>query len=123
MAKLPHQSGSRLDAGDTLRLTLQVGRGEQLGHDQVDHAVVDETDQPEALRNRNDVAGAQQGAVAAHDPHQAFMEHRLARNRFDHRLERNQDATLVERCDDLVGRAHVLAAHGFALDARPIGEK
>ena len=43
-----------------------------------------------------------------------------ARVRIDHRLERQQDAPLVERADDLVGRPHVLAAQRVALDVRAI---
>ena len=61
--------------------------------------------------------------VGAMDAHQAFVEGDFAAFRFDHRLEGERDAPFVERGDDLVGRAHAVAAQRVAFDVRPIGGK
>ena len=82
--------------------------------------MIEQADQAEPLRDRNHLLRGNQRAVGAADAHQALMECRLPRLRVDHRLERDQDAALVERGDDLVGRAHVLAAHRVTLDVRTI---
>ena len=80
--------------------------------------MVDQPDQPQSLGDRNDIGRQQRLPVLLLHPHQALVERRLPRARFDHRLERRDDAALVERGDDLVGDADVDAALGVAFDIR-----
>ena len=51
-------------------------------------------------------------------PHQALVERGLPRARLDHRLERRDDAALVQRGDDLVGDADVDTALGITRGIR-----
>ena len=81
--------------------------------------MIDQADQPEPLRHRYDIGREQHLAVALLHPHQAFVERRLARARSHDRLERRDDAAVVQRGDDLVGDADVDAALRVALDIGP----
>ncbi len=83
--------------------------------------MVEHAHEAELLGDRHDLAGMGDAAVGAVHPHQAFVEGELARLRVDHRLEGERDAPLVERGDDLVGRAQAFAAQRVALDVGPIG--
>ena len=96
-------------------------RGDQLVDHQFQHAVIEQAHEPEPLGDRHDLVGVEQAAVGALDAHQAFVEGGSRGIACDHRLVGQQDAPLVERGDDLVGRAHVLAAQRLALEVRPIG--
>ena len=58
-----HQSGSMVEAAETLRLALSFGDGDQLGERELEHAVVDQPHQAEPLGQRHDVAHRQQAAV------------------------------------------------------------
>ena len=98
---------------------LHVRRSHQLGHHKFEHAVIDQADQAEPLRDRHDIGRQQDLAVVLLHPHQAFVERGLARARLHHRLERRHDAALVERGDDLVGDADIDAALRVALDIGP----
>ena len=80
--------------------------------------MIDQPDQAELLRHRNDVRRQQHLPVILLHADQALVERRLARARFHHRLERHHDPALVERGDDLVGDADIDAALGVALDIR-----
>ena len=91
----------------------------RIGDDELEDAVIDQADQAEPLRHRHDVGRQQHLAVALLHPHQAFVERSLARARGDHRLERRDDAAVVERGDDLVGDADVDAPLRVALDIGP----
>ena len=85
--------------------------------------MVEHADQADALGHRDDLVGMRDAAVGALHAHQAFVEGDVAAFRLDHRLEGERDAPLVERGDDLVGRAHAVAPHGVALDVRPVGDE
>ncbi len=111
-----HHDPSLMDSGETFRAQLQVGRGRHLGDGVLQHAMIDEADEAEALGERHDLGRRDEGAVGAADAHQAFMERGPPRCRFHHGLEGGEDAALVERPDDLVARPHVLAALRVALD-------
>ena len=63
------------------------------------------------------------GAVGVLDAHQAFIKRRLPAMRIDHRFVSQQDAPVVQRGHDLVGRADVFLAQRVALDIRLIGEE
>ena len=104
-----------IEAGETLTLSAKLRRRDELGDDELQHAMIDQPHEAEALGDRHDVARRDGGAVGPADPHQAFMEGDAARERFDDRLEGGNDAALVQRADDGVARAHVLAAHRLAL--------
>ena len=80
--------------------------------------MIDQPDQARALGDRNDIGRQQRLPVRLLHPHQALVERRLPRARFDHRLERRDDAALVQRGDDLVGDADVHPALGIARDIR-----
>ena len=80
--------------------------------------MIDQPDQAQSLGDRNDIGRQQRLPVRLLHPHQALVECRLPRARLDHRLERRDDAALVQRGDDLVGDADVDAALGVALDIR-----
>ena len=67
--------------------------------------------------------GVGDSAVAAMDPHQAFVEGGLAPQHLDHRLEAERDPPFVERGHDLVGGAHAFAAQRVALDIGPVGDE
>ena len=112
-----------MEAGETLRLACSAGARDQFIDDEFEHAVVEQAHETEPLGDRNDVVGADQSAVGAADAHQAFVEGGPPIRRRHHRLVGKKDAPLVERGDDLVGGAHVLAPQRFALDIRPIGEE
>jgi hypothetical protein len=97
---------------------MHVRRLRQFGHHEFEHAVIDQPDQAELFRDRNDIGRQQRLPVRLLHPHQAFVERRLSRACFHDRLERRDDAALVERGDDLVGDADVDAALGVAFDIR-----
>ena len=80
--------------------------------------MVDQPDQAQPLCDGHDIRRQQRLPVRLLHPHQALVECRLPRARFDHRLERRDDAALVQRGDDLVGDADVDAALGIAFDIR-----
>ena len=101
-----------------LRLSWTLGDCRQFGHHQFEHAVIDQPDQAELFRDRDDIRRQQNLAVVLLHAHQAFVERGIARARLDHRLERHHDPALVERGDDLVGDADIDAALGVALDIR-----
>ena len=74
--------------------------------------MIEQANETEALRPRNEFVDRQKAPVRAPDPHQALVASGTARADLDDRLEHDEDATLVERGDDLVGRMDV----GLALD-------
>ena len=80
--------------------------------------MIDQADQAEPLRHRNDIRREQDLPVILFHADQAFVEGRLARARFHHRFERHHHPPFVEGGDDLVGDADVDAALGVALDVR-----
>ena len=102
---------------------MQRRRGDQFVHHQFDHAMVEHAHQPDAFRHRDDFIGMRDGAIAAIDPHQAFIEGDVAVTCVDHRLEGERDAPVVERGHDLVAGAQAFLAQRFALRVRPIGLK
>ena len=118
----------RFDRGPPVRIHRGVGRDveaephvrrrRKFGDGEFEHAVVDQPDQAQSLGDRDDIGRQQRLAVLLLHPHQAFVERRLPRARLDHRLERRDDAALVQRGDDLVGDADVDAALGIAFDIR-----
>ena len=55
-----HQSGSVVEAGETLRLACKRRRGDHLVDHEFEHAVVEQAHQAEPFGDRNDLAGAQQ---------------------------------------------------------------
>ena len=46
-----------VEAAETLRLAFSAGRRDQLGDDQLEHAVVEQAHQAEPLGERHDLAG------------------------------------------------------------------
>ena len=104
--------------GRDVEAELHVRRRGQFRHHEFEHAVIDQADQAEPLRHRNDVGRQQHLAVVLLHADQALVERRIARARLHHRLERHHDAALVERGDDLVGDADIDPALGVALDIR-----
>ena len=73
-----HQSGSLIESGETLTLSLDVRRGEELGYNQFDHPVIDQAHQPKLLGDRHHGRGRHDAAVGAANAHEAFVEGRLA---------------------------------------------
>jgi hypothetical protein len=65
--------------------------------------------------------GVRQCSVGALHPLQALVECDVADFGIDHRLVSDRDAALVERGDDLVGGAHVLAPYRVELNVGAIG--
>ena len=101
-----------------LRLSRTFGDAASFGDREFEHAVIDQPDQAQSLGDRNDIGRQQRLPIRLLHPHQALVERRLPRARFDHRLERRDDAALVQRGDDLVGDADIDAALGIARDIR-----
>ncbi len=81
--------------------------------------MIDHADQSEFLRHRHHVRREQELAVLLTHAHQALVERRFARACIDHRFEGGEDATLVQRGDDLVGDTDVDPALRVALDIGP----
>ena len=104
-----------------MTLAVKSGRRGQFVHHQFEHAIIEHAHQPDALGHRNDLVRVGEPAVGRLHAHQAFVEGDLAALGLDHRLKGERDAPLVERGDDLVGRAHAVAAQRVALHVRPIG--
>ena len=112
-----------VEAGETLRLACKRRRGRHFVDDEFEHAVVEQAHQTEPFRDRNDVVRRDQAAVGAPDAHQALVERGPPVSRRSHGLVGEKNAPLVERGDDLVGRAHIVAAQRFALDIGPVGQE
>ena len=84
-----------------------VGSREELCDDQLDHPVVDQAHQSELFGDRHHRGCRHDTAIGSSYAHEAFVEGNLTARGRDHRLESNQDAPLVERRDNLVGRADI----------------
>ena len=101
-----------------LRLSWTRGRGRQFRNHELEHAMIDQADQPEPFRDRDDVGRQQHLAVVLLHADQALVESGIARAGIHHRLEGHGDAAIVERGDDFVGDANIHPALGVALDIR-----
>ena len=73
---------------------------------------------PEWLGDRHDIRRQQHLTVILLHAHQRLIERAAAAARIDHRLERRDDAALVQRSHDLVGDADIDATLRVALDIR-----
>src|SRR6185369_5647357 len=85
--------------------------------------MINQTHEAEVLGGGNDVLRGHDGAVAAADAHETFIESDLARVRLDHRFECQQYALVIERADDLVAGALILPALLLALEIWTVGQE
>ena len=85
--------------------------------------MIKEPHKAQSFGDRDNFTCTQQAAVGAAHSHQALVKGRLPAVRIYDGLIGEKNAPLVERGDDFIGDAYILAPLHFALEVRLIGEK